>query len=423
MNEENGRLLRIVAPADLPRRRRTHFDAILWGEASAIVRAVQVGGDQVLRDYARRFDGLTDDQSIVCNRAQCDTALSRIPTETRECLVRVAARIRRFAEAQREKLTPLSIDVPGGHAGHDWLPVERAGCYAPGGRYPLVSSVLMTVIPARTAGVKHVTLATPNPTDPMLAAAAIAGADVVVCCGGAHAIAALAYGTETLEPNDVIAGPGNQWVTAAKQIVSADVRIDMLAGPSELVVLSDDSGDARWIAADLLAQAEHDIHALPILISTCPDLPDRVEIELARQLVNLPTGTTAREALSNGNAMITRDLDEAIAISNSIAPEHLHVVVESAQPIPRTRFVCGSLFDGSRSAEVFGDFGFGPNHVLPTGGGARSTAGLSVQTFMRAQTWLRVDERSIAEVALNDVLALAQLEGLPGHANSAALRM
>lgn len=399
------------------------IDETVMGEAAEIVRAVRVGGDQALRDYARQFDGLTANQSIVFDRAQCETALSRIPTDTRECLVRVAARIRRFAEAQREMLKSLSIDVPGGHAGHDWMPVERAGCYAPGGRYPLISSVLMTVIPARTAGVRHVTLATPNPLDPMLAAAAIAGADVVVCCGGAHAIAALAYGTETLGQSDVIAGPGNQWVTAAKQIVSAEVRIDMLAGPSELVVLSDDSGDARWIAADLIAQAEHDIHALPILISTSADLPDRVEIELARQLVNLPTGTIAREALTNGFAVITRDLDEAIAISNSIAPEHLHVVVESAEAIPRTRFVCGTLFVGSRSAEVFGDFGFGPNHVLPTGGGARSTAGLSVQTFMRAQTWLRIKERSTADNALNDALVLAALERLPAHAVSAAYRM
>lgn len=422
MPDQQTRFLRVITPAELGDRRRSPIARRVQAEANDIVRSVREGGDGVLREFASRFDGLRDDRPLVKERPQCDEAASRISVDTLLCLERVASRIRRFAEAQHRSLAPIAIDVPGGMAGHDWLPVHRAGCYAPGGRYPLVSSVLMTIIPARVAGVGHVTLATPNPSDLMLAAAAVGGADQVICCGGAHAIAALAYGTESLRPVDVIAGPGNQWVTAAKQIVSADVRIDMLAGPSELVVIADGTADPAVVAADLLAQAEHDVQALPILITTSPELLNRVECSLSEQLELMSTRSVAEAALSNGFALAAPNLDDAIAISNTIAPEHLQVVVESADAIPRSRFICGALFVGPRSAEVFADFGIGPNHVLPTGGSAQSTAGLSVFTFMRAQTWLQLSSPPTTDGALDDALTLAKLEGLPGHEHAGAIR-
>ena len=350
-------------------------------------------------------------------RADIEDALASIDSRTRELLERTAARIRAFAGAQRACLSDLTMDVPGGKAGHKVTPVQSAGCYAPGGRYPLPSSVLMTAVTARAAGVPTVWVASPRPSPVTLAAAAIAQADGLLCIGGAQAIAALAYGAGEIPPCDAVVGPGNRWVTAAKQLVSAEVKIDMLAGPSELVVLADKSADARLIAADLLAQAEHDPEALPVLIALDPVLIDEVERELEIQLEDLPTADIARTALQNGFALAVSDLDQAADICDRLAPEHLELILEEPEGAAKRMRNYGALFIGS--AEVFGDYGAGPNHVLPTGGGARYTGGLSVLTFLKTQTWLSLDDAS--DLA-GDAADLARLEGLEAHARAAERR-
>lgn len=254
--------LRRLAAQDFRFQRRCALDEATVTQASAIVQDVQRRGEDALREYAARFDGLPSGEPLVRMRPELEAALARTPPQTRALLTRTAERIRGFADAQRRCLQELQFEIPGGVAGQTLCPLRTAGCYAPGGRYPLVSSILMTVVTARAAGVAQVWAASPRPAPLMLAAAAVAGADALLTIGGAHSIAALAYGCGPAPACDIVVGPGNRWVTAAKYVVSADVRIDMLAGPSELLVLADDTGNPVLIAADLLAQAEHDaMHA------------------------------------------------------------------------------------------------------------------------------------------------------------------
>ncbi|MEQ1565819.1 MAG: histidinol dehydrogenase, partial [Myxococcota bacterium] len=299
--------------------------------------------------------------------------------------------------------------------------VDRAGCYAPGGRYPLPSSVLMTAIAAGVAGVAEVWVASPRPAPATLAAAWVAGARALLAVGGAHAIGALAYGTERVPRCDAIVGPGNRFVTAAKQLVAGRVAIDMLAGPSELVVLADEHADPALVAADLLAQAEHDDDAVPILVTPSATLADAVEAELARQLVDLPTAPTARRSLdANGRIWLVADLAAGVAACDALAPEHLALHLRDPAAVRPRHF--GALFVGDGAAEVLGDYGHGPNHVLPTGGTARSFGALSVGTFLRVQTWLRVDDRAGAQGVVADAAALGRIEGLEAHARAADRR-
>jgi phosphoribosyl-ATP pyrophosphohydrolase/phosphoribosyl-AMP cyclohydrolase/histidinol dehydrogenase len=421
--------LRTIDARDVPRRRNRALDPEALSRAAEIVGDVRERGEPALREYAARLDGVGPGQPLVLDRAALQAAGEALPNESRGLLARTADRIRRFAEAQRACLTELRLEIPGGAAGHTLHPVEAAGCYVPGGRYPLVSTMLMTVVTARTAGVTRVWAASPAPSPMMAAAASIAGADALLTVGGAHAIAALAYGIAPASPCDVIVGPGNRWVTAAKQVVSADVRIDMLAGPSELLILADDSADPRVVAADLLAQAEHDPDACPMLIALSAPLIDAVNGELARQLESLPTRATAAAALGNGFVVLARDPAEAIALCHRIAPEHLETHFRDADEIAPKLRGCGCLFIGPHSAEVLGDYGAGPNHTLPTGGTARFASGLSVFHFLRSQTWLRCDQPSDASALpgaaaglLDDAIALARLEGLEAHARSAEAR-
>jgi len=256
-----------------------------------------------------------------------------------------------------------------------------------------------------------------------LAAAAMAGADGVLAAGGAHAIAALAFGAGPLSPCDVIVGPGNRYVTAAKQLVAGRVAIDMLAGPTELVIFADATASPATVAADLLAQAEHDPDAVPILVSLDPGLTDRVEAELARQLVILPTAPVASEALVNGGVVAVASIEQGIATCDALAPEHLELCLRNADALaPRFRHF-GALFIGSATAEVLGDYGAGPNHVLPTGGTARSTGGLSVYTFLRVRTWLRIDDGAAARPLVEDAAWFGRVEGLEGHSRSAEQRL
>jgi len=277
----------------------------------------------------------------------------------------------------------------------------------------------MTVIPARVAGVDQVWVASPRPTSVTLAAAAIAGADGLLAIGGAQAIAALAFGVFG-PPSDVVVGPGNRWVTAAKKHLYGEIGIDGLAGPSEIAVVADATADPRLVAADLLAQAEHDPEALPILVTDVPGLIPEVERILSTELDTLPTAAIAGPALDGGYAVAVSDMDEAVGLCDRIAPEHLALHVEDPDAIAGLFTSYGSLFVGEGSAEVFADYGAGPNHVLPTDGGARFQSGLSVMTFLKAPTWLMLDDPA---ATAEDAARLARLEGLEAHARAAELRM
>ncbi len=417
-------ILRRINPDQIPSIRRKPVDSETMRLAREIVESVRQGSEQVLLAHAVRFGDLVEGEKFLFSPDDFAKALKSIPSDQRRLLERTAGRIRGFAEAQRASLQPMNLEIPGGTAGHTIEPMERAGCYVPGGRYPLLSTVLMTVIPARVAGVKEVWVASPKPQPLTLAAASIAGASAMIAVGGAQAIAALAYGAgDQIPACDIVVGPGNRWVTAAKIIISGEIAIDLPGGPSELVVLADGSADADTIASDLLAQAEHDPDALPILVCTDAKMIEAIEEALREQLLTLPTAEIAREALKNGFAVLVPDARAGIEVCNAIAPEHLQLCIESTEGLTERIKHCGALFLGEGGAEVLGDYGAGPNHVLPTGGAARSFGGLSVFQFMRVRTWLRFERREDAHEIASDAAAFARLEGLEAHARAAERRM
>ncbi len=412
--------LRLTTPSELAPAPPLIADPDFAAKVGEILGEVRSGGDAALRRLGERFDGLGPQNPLIHDSKAMAEACRRLSAEDRALLGRTADRIRSFAEAQLDASRDVRVQVPGGVAGHRWMPVERAGCYAPGGRYPLPSSVLMTVIPARVAGVSEVWLANPNPQPVTLAAAYYAGADGVLAVGGAQAVGALAFGTESVPAVDVIAGPGNSWVTSAKHQVSNRVRIDMLAGPSELLVVADESADPQLVAADLLAQAEHDVEARVGLLTTHEPLLAAVDAALTELLETLKTRSVALEAIArNGYAAVCGSLREAAETSDRLAPEHLHIHVAEASKHAELFHAYGGLFVGADAAEVLGDYGVGPNHTLPTAQTGRFRGGLSVYDFMACRTWLRMDDPVEAAA---DAERLAQMEGLSAHALSARLR-
>jgi phosphoribosyl-ATP pyrophosphohydrolase/phosphoribosyl-AMP cyclohydrolase/histidinol dehydrogenase len=416
-------LLRRRTLAEVTTGGRAAVDAATLARAAEIVDEVTRGGEPAARRWAEQLGDLDPGAPLVIDPATCRAARDRIPARDREVLERAHGRITAFAAEQRARLDDLDTAVVAGRAGHELAPVAAAGCYAPGGRYPLPSSVLMTAATARAAGVPEVIVASPRPTDVTLAAAALCDADAVLAIGGAQAIAAMAGGIAGLAPCDAIVGPGNRWVTAAKQLVAGRVRIDMLAGPSELLIVADGTADPAWVAADLLAQAEHDPDAVPVLATWVADLPAAVESALSAQLADLPTADVARRALDNGGVVVVDDPDGAVAVADAMAPEHLQLSVAEPRPLLARCRHYGAAFLGHHSAEVLGDYGAGPNHTLPTGGTARLGGGLWVGTFLRARTWLDIDGTAPAFAALvEDTAHLARLEGLEAHARAARCR-
>lgn len=417
------RMLRRLAPEEVSRLDRSPLDDDALAIAAPIVEAVRRGGLETAAAEGRRLGDLEPDGPIIHDRAACEAALAGLPPDQQALLRRVCARIETFARAQRQSLGDLMVRRFGGRTGHEVAPVDAAGCYAPGGRFPLPSSVLMTVATARTAGVGRVWVASPRPTPVTLAASAIAGADGLVALGGAQAIGLLAFGGGPVPPCDVIAGPGNAYVTAAKFLVSAHTGIDMLAGPSELVVVADADADPRIVALDLLAQAEHDPQALPILVALDEGIADAVDDALADLLPTLPTADIAGAALQGGFCVVARDLDQAAALCDRIAPEHLQLSMTRPDTLRTMLHHYGALFLGRGACEVLGDYGLGPNHVLPTGGGARRSGGLSVLTFLRIRTFIEIDDPADAREVLEDAAALADLEGLAAHGAAARVRL
>jgi phosphoribosyl-ATP pyrophosphohydrolase/phosphoribosyl-AMP cyclohydrolase/histidinol dehydrogenase len=393
-----------------------------------IIEDVRQEGEQAVRAHAERLGDIQAGDPMVIPPEALAAALAEMNPRERGVLQRTAERIERFALAQRASAEDTTVPLPGGRGGDRLVAVDVAGCYAPGGRYPLPSSVLMTAVTAKAAGVRTVWVASPKPTQTTLAAASIAGADGVLSVGGAQGIAALAYGFGEVPSCDVIVGPGNRWVTAAKYVVSATVGVDLIAGPSELVVVATSESDAELVAADLLAQAEHDPDALPILVVLAEDGPGqdflvRAREEIGRQLEDLPTADTARLSLRGGYALVTSDEERLIAEVEGIAPEHLQLHA-GAESLANRFSRYGGLFVGEETAEVLGDYGAGPNHTLPTGGTARYTGGLSVFTFLRRPTWMELSASQEGWKSLSqDSVDLARMEGLEAHARAAEKRI
>jgi phosphoribosyl-ATP pyrophosphohydrolase/phosphoribosyl-AMP cyclohydrolase/histidinol dehydrogenase len=413
-----GPLLPRRTAAELARPRAAAVSAEALAVAGPIVEDVRRRGEAALRAHAERLGDLEPGAPLIVERAALERVLAEQDEEVRCRLERVAGRIRRFAEAQRRAFTDLTTAIPGGQAGHRLIPVARAGCYAPGGRHPLPSSVLMTAVTARTAGVAEVWVASPRPGPLVLAAAAVAGADAVLAVGGAQAIAALAFGAGPVPPCDVVVGPGNRYVTAAKQLVNGVVGTDVPAGPSEVLVVADRTARPARVAGELLAQAEHDPDAVPMLIVLDGGLVDLVEAELRRQLATLPTAGVARRALANGGVAAVADREAAIAACEGVGPEHLELLVAHPDEIAAGLTNYGALFLGETPVAL-GDYGAGPNHVLPTGGASRWAGGLSVLSFLRMRAWLRVDDPASARELVADTVLMARAEGLEGHGRAA----
>jgi phosphoribosyl-ATP pyrophosphohydrolase/phosphoribosyl-AMP cyclohydrolase/histidinol dehydrogenase len=415
-----GRIsLKRVAFDEIPAVRASDPEA--EAEAGRILADIRQGGEKALRHWAERLGELGPGEPLYLDRTELERARDSLGPSRRNLLEAAHERIRAFAAAQRACLSDLDFPVPGGRAGHRFVPVERAGCYVPGGRFPLASSALMTVAAARAAGVGSVWCAGPHPAAETLASAAIAGAEGFLAVGGAQAIGALAYGCGPIAPRDVIAGPGGRFVAAAKRLLFGLVGTEAPAGPSELLVIADKGADPGLVAADLLAQAEHDIAAIPALIALEESIVGRVEEALAGLAESLPerNAATARGALANGWVFVAASPEEACAASDRFAPEHLELLVSEPRRFSARIRNAGAIFLGPASAEVFGDYGSGPNHCLPTGGAARFAAGLSVLTFLRARTWLEIED---PEVPAAQAAQFARLEGLEAHARAAEAR-
>jgi histidinol dehydrogenase len=380
---------------------------------SSIVSAVKRRGDVALLQYARRFDGLEGPLEVP--RDEIDELADRVPPRVRAAIAVAARNIEKVARRQRPAGWTATLQ-PGVTVEQRVTPLDRVGCYVPGGRYPLPSTLLMTAIPARVAGVPEVIVACPRPEPIVMAAARAAGITRLFRMGGAQAIAALAYGTRTVPRVDKIVGPGNRYVAAAKALLASDCAIDFYAGPTEIVIASD-KGNPEWIAADLIAQAEHDPDARSILITTNRQLALKVSRAVAAQM---PAAGPARTSLArHGGIIIAASREDAVDLANRAAAEHL--VCDDDRFASAVR-VAGAIFVGSYTAQVAGDYAIGSNHVLPTNGAARFRGGLHASDFVRISTVQRMTRAGLRALAPT-VIALARQEGLEGHARSIEIRL
>jgi len=405
----------------------SEFDSVIVKTTEKIVENVKRNGNKALFSYTKKFDRFDiNSRNLTVKKKEIDNAVKSIPKQLLKDLKIAAKRV----EAYQKKKLPASYsykDPLGNDLGWEVRAIEKAGLYVPGGKAAYPSTVLMTAIPAKVAGVKDISIVTPcpngeiNPT--VLAAASICGVDKIYKVGGAQAIAALAYGTSSVDKVDVIAGPGNIYVTIAKKLVFGAVDIDTLAGPSEVLIIADGSCPPDWVAADLLAQAEHDEMAIPTLITTSKAYSVKVKKETAKLLASLPRKKIAGESIkSMGRIYTVRNLEIAAELSNTIAPEHLELCIKNPRSLLKKITHAGAVFLGSMSTESFGDYIAGPSHVLPTGGAARFASPLSVYDFIKMPSTIQISQKGFN--ALSDqVMNMAESEGLQAHALSVKVRL
>lgn len=453
-------MIKIVQASDLE---ESFFEGRDFGESIDVVkdvlRDVKNLGDKALADYGAKFD-VSAPEHFEIPQIELKAAAEKMQRENPglyESLCYSRDLAKKFAERQRQSFDEFEIELaPGLFTGQKNIPVDRAGVYVPAGRFPLLSTVIMTVVPAKAAGVGQVIMCTPPRVHPddlaaaqeqeagvpgkpfvggkpyadegIMAAAFICGADKVYACGGAQAIGAMAFGTDSIPKADVVVGPGNKFVAEAKRLVYGTVGIDMLAGPTEVFAIADESANPKWLAADLLAQAEHDIVAQPLLATDSEEIAKAVQEEIEEQLKDLPTAETARKSVDVfGKIILVSSIEEACEIANKKAPEHLELAMDAGEKLEAAKKLVhnyGSLFIGHGSAEVFGDYAAGLNHTLPTSGSARFTGGLSVRAYIKTVTTLRTIEGKDGVLASAKAAGvLGDAEGLAAHARAARIRI
>lgn len=454
------RMIKILKTSELE---ESFFEGRDFGDSIDVVkdvlRDVKNMGDKALSDYGAKFD-VSAPAHFEIPQNELKAAAEKMKHENPglyESLCYSRDLAKKFAERQRQSFDEFEIELaPGLFTGQKNIPVDRAGVYVPAGRFPLLSTVIMTVVPAKAAGVGQVIMCTPPRVHPddlddakaqgtgipgkpfvggrpyadegIMAAAFICGADKVYACGGSQAIGAMAFGTESIPKADVVVGPGNKFVAEAKRLIYGTVGIDMLAGPTEVFAIADDSANPKWLAADLLAQAEHDVVAQPILATDSEEIAKAVQEEIEEQLKDLPTAETARQSVDTfGKIIVTSSIEEACEIANKKAPEHLELAMDAGEKLEAAKKLVhnyGSLFIGHGSAEVFGDYAAGLNHTLPTSGSARFTGGLSVRAFIKTVTTLRTIEGKEGPLASAKAAGiLGDAEGLAAHARAARIRI
>ena len=413
-----------LVKARLDRKASVETDII--NDVRKIISDIANRGDAALFEYTRRFDGFElTAENIRVLQDDIDAAYKAVPDDLLETLKRSAENIKVFHAMQKREGFERSIG--GAVTGRLVLPMQRAGVYVPGGKAAYPSSVLMNIIPAKIAGVENIVMVTPPGKDgriePLtIVAADIAGADMILRIGGAQAVAALAYGTQSVPKVDVVTGPGNAYVAAAKREVYGVVGIDMIAGPSEVLIIADENADARYVAADFLSQAEHDEKAASVLLTPSLKLAEAAAAEIEKQLCMLSRSDIAAKSVAEfGTIVVTQSIDEAFQIANAFAPEHLEIMTDNPRQYLGNVKSAGAVFLGAFSPEPLGDYFAGPNHVLPTSGTARFASPLSVDDFVKKTNYVYYDRQSL-EACYNDIARFAQAEGLSAHAKSVLIR-
>lgn len=385
-----------------------------------IIEDVKRSGDGAVVKYSRKFgDGMLD--TLEVTQEEIKSAYKKVDKKTIEAIKTAIKNVKEFAQKQLECIKNLDTEIDGAKLGHRIIPIEKAGCYIPGGNYPLPSTAVMTIVPAKTAGVKKVIACSPKIQDVTIVACDLAGADKIYKAGGVQAVSAMAYGTETIEKVDKIVGPGNKFVTAAKKQVYGECGIDFLAGPSEVLVIADDTANPKYVAADMLAQCEHDKDARAYLICFSDEFANEVDRLAKEMLTSLKTAQIAKESYEKSYAIIVETLEQAIELSEKRAPEHLEICIKNAIEKIDLFKNYGSLFVGNYSAEVFGDYCAGTNHTLPTNMVARYSGGLSVFDFVKIQTYQYVDKETAKKLSKTASL-IAKNEGLFAHKNASDIR-
>ena len=403
------------------------FEKIEFGVTSSntslieeIIKEVKEKGDAAVRKYSKQFDN-EDLKTFLVSESEIKEAYNKVDKETIEAIKKSIENVRKFSEEQLKCLKNFKTKIDKNELGHKIIPIEKVGCYIPGGNYPLLSSAVMTIIPAKVSGVKEIVACSPKIRYETIVACDLAGADKICRIGGVQAIAAMSYGTQSVPKVNTIVGPGNKYVTAAKKYVFGDVGIDFLAGPSEVMIIADKTANPEFVSADMLAQCEHDLDARAFLICFNKDFAKKVEISAQKQLENLSTKEIAAEAFEKSFAIVVKSIDEAIELSNKKAPEHLELCFTNSEKMMDKFTNYGSLFIGNYSAEVYGDYCSGTNHVLPTNEVSKYSGGLSVFDFVKIQTY------QIISKAGNKIISpiaslLAETEGLKAHKLAAMIR-
>lgn len=407
-----------------PQGQDAQADRSLTEKVSAIIERVKTEGDMALRAFSQQFDKVVPAQFEVSEQEIAE-ALEGMDAQTRRDSEFAINQVRRFAQAQLATMQPLEVEtLPGVHLGHRIIPVQTVGCYVPGGRYPILSAPVMSIVPATVAGCEQIIACLPPGAHPaMIAVCHLAGAHRIFKVGGAQAIAAMAWGTESIPSVDKIVGPGNAFVNEAKRQVFGRVGIDALAGPSEIFTIADDSADPRILAADMLAQAEHDIHTRVGLATTSRDIAERTLAEVERQLASLPTAATAGEAWRRqGEIVLCEDEAQLIAFADHMATEHLQVHTRDPHATAAKIRNYGSLFIGQNASVVFSDKCCGTNHTLPTMAAARYTGGLWVGAYVKICTHQWIDEQGIPAIA-EPAIRQSRTEGMQGHRRAAEIRL